>query len=156
MGCKGWLLFIGSYMAALFVNLWPAMFYPDSTFTPWMIGFSAMLLIVLALLLNRMPLFSKGNFVIIVLFFVGSFGGAFIYIANTLSWTWSESFVLNVLSNGQFLFYLPFVVPLFGLNYFFALPFQQFSLLVGVFYFIVVSCLLFYKKRMLQKGASIQ
>ncbi len=132
MKYKFLILLIGSYLLAFSINLFPALKYPDLN-----VGIFNLLVTLLFMLLFL--IYSKnGSKKLKVFTIVGVASGVLIFLITTFEHLMFDNVILDSIASLQYPFYLIFITPLFGGNILFDLSYGTYSLLMSLFYGVVL------------------
>ncbi|MEK4629104.1 MAG: hypothetical protein ABS944_03270 [Solibacillus sp.] len=131
--------FIAVYLFVLPLNVIPAIKHPDTTIE--MTHFISSLIFIIACLIlsvlyqNLTSILSLG----------GMIAGIVIFILTKIEWLAYEYAVLDVIQGIVNPLYIVFVVPLFGINYWFDVRYEMFSIGTSLFYLLLFAFSLFKK-----------
>ncbi|WP_145997322.1 hypothetical protein [Salirhabdus sp. Marseille-P4669] len=126
---------------ALLLNIVPSLKYPDSTIQ--IVHLLASLFVLLALLLYT-KVGTKNLFIFSIF---GIISGLFIYLIKMFESTITTYPILDALASIQYLFYVVFTTPLFGINVLLDLNYAMFSLVISVVYVVAFVCCFYFNKK---------
>ncbi|WP_226036573.1 hypothetical protein [Aquibacillus saliphilus] len=134
------ILLIGSYLLAFSINLIPSIKHPDLT-----IGIFNLLVTILFMVL--LLLYSeKGSKILKIFSIFGVISGVIVFVITTFEHDMIGNGILDVIVSIQYPFYLIFITPLFGGNILFDLSYGTYSLLMSLFYGVVIGLTVYFKK----------
>ncbi|UJL46811.1 hypothetical protein KFZ58_02325 [Virgibacillus sp. NKC19-16] len=146
MNYKFLILLIGSYLLAFSVNLMPALKHPD-------LNINIFNLLVTLLFMFLLLMYSKKGSKILKLFsIVGVISGILVFVIATFESTMIGNGILDLIVSIQYPFYFIFTIPVFGGNMLFDLSYGGYSLLMSLFYGIVLTLTIYFKKNDAKSG----
>ena len=130
-------IFILGLLVMIGINGWSAMLHPDGMINGWQSIASVVWLIGLV---GSLFYIKEDKALRLMVWYIriGLVAALFIYGVSLLEGTFSETFWFDGLASVQFVFYFLFVVPLFGLNAWTDVLFDEFSLYTSVLYGIAL------------------
>ncbi len=134
-------LLIASYILAFSVNLMPSIMYPDLNVD----GFNllvSLLFMLLLLLYSR-----RGSKKLKVFAVLGVISGILVFFITTFEHAMFDNIILDSIASLQYPFYLIFITPVFGGNLLFAQSYGSYSLLISLFYGIILGLTIYFKKK---------
>ncbi|MYL46389.1 hypothetical protein GLV94_12115 [Virgibacillus halodenitrificans] len=134
-------LLIASYILAFSVNLMPSIMYPDLKVN----GFNLLvtLLFMFLLLLDS----RRGSKMLKVFAVLGAISGILVFFITTFEHAMFDNIILDSIASLQYPFYLIFITPVFGGNLLFAQSYGSYSLLMSLFYGIILGLTIYFKKK---------
>lgn len=124
------IILVFSYLVSLAANIFVSLKHPDGSITTLMLGLSILLLIV-DLMWIKNAIRSKWEKSLKIFAWIGLITGPVVYLIATFDF-------LEIVSAIQYPLYVIFITPFFGLNRIFNFSYQQFSLIVSVYYLIIL------------------
>ncbi|WHX24497.1 hypothetical protein QNH47_09825 [Virgibacillus halodenitrificans] len=141
MKYKHLLFLIASYILAFSVNLMPSIMHPDLKVD----GFN---LLVTLLFMFLLLLYSRrGSKKLKVFAVLGVISGILVFFITTFEHAMFDNIILDSIASLQYPFYLIFITPVFGGNLLFAQSYGSYSLLISLFYGIILGLTIYFKKK---------
>jgi len=119
-----------AYLVSLVANTFVSLKYPDGTITVVMLLLSTILLVI-DILWIRKAFNSKWGKGLKIFALCGMMTGPVVWLIGTFDF-------LEIVSAVQYPLYIVFITPFFGLNLLLDVSYQVFSLIVSVYYLIIV------------------
>ncbi|MFC3211239.1 hypothetical protein [Planomicrobium okeanokoites] len=146
MKFKFWILLISSYLIAFSTNLIPSLKHPDSNISIFNLLATFLLLIAFLIVIKKVWSSGKLHKSLKRFLLVGFISGLVIYGIKIFEDTLMNYNVLDMTASIQYLIYLLFITPLFGMNYLFDMGYGNFSLLISVVYIFILFAVITFKK----------
>lgn len=133
------------YIIVISVNLLDSIKYPDSEVGLVNIVVSVFFLIVI--IWFTVYQINKNDKISSILLSGAVFGGILVYAMEHFKDIMLNNMILDIFSNIQIPFFILFITPLFGLNFFLNVSYGRFSIIMSIIYFsILIAKFLFGKK----------
>jgi len=136
-----WLLIvlvIGTYLLSFSVNLIPSLKHPDSILHIHNLIVSILFTVVL-LIITKL-----GSKKIIFFSLVGIVAGVLVYLLQQFEDILINNVVLDTIASIQYPLYILFITPIFGVNLFFNLDYGVFSLVLAIFYCLILGLTIYF------------
>ena len=131
---------MASYLLAFSINLMPALKYPD-------LNMNIFNLLVTLLFMFLLLLYSKkGSKTLMIFSIVGVISGVLVFVVTTFEHAIFDNAILDAISSIQYPLFLIFTTPIFGGNVLFNLSYGLYSLLMSLFYGVVLCLTVYFKK----------
>lgn len=140
MNYKFLILLMVSYLLAFSINLMPSLKHPD-------LNMNMFNLLVTLLFMLLLLLYSKnGSKTLKIFSIVGVISGVLVFAVTTFEHAMFDNVILDGIASIQYPLFLIFTTPIFGGNVLFDLSYGLYSLLMSLFYGVVLCLTVYFKK----------
>ena len=134
------ILFIGSYVLALLINIMPALKHPD-------LNMNIFNLLVTLLFMFLLLMYSKnGSKTLKVFSIIGVISGILVFVIKTIENALFDNVIFDAIASIQYPLYLIFTSPIFGGNILFDLSYGSYALSTSLFYGVVFGLTVYSKQ----------